>query len=345
MRYALIVLGACLAMGAASLASCSFYQPLQDPDLYGGPIEAPAGDGVTVTYFGNSTIAIRDDVTTLLVDGFFSRPGPLRSRFGKVRPDEGIIREQLALAGLGQVNAILVGHTHFDHVLDAPTVARITGAKIMGSRSNIHIRESAEGRSAVPRLIEVPPTGRVHKFGDFTVSFIPSEHVPPHLSGQEEAQGHIEALIVPPASATDYKHGDVFAIHISHPHGIIGVTTTAGARPEQFAGYEADVLMLAVGLLEKEPECRQEAYWTETVLALNPQTVIPIHWDNFTRKLDTSSPPKRNLRVTRLKHFQNARHAMQFVKDHSGSRSVWVMGLRDSFLLSDRQIKTRRTNQ
>jgi len=39
----------------------------------------------------------------------------------------------------GAVAGILVGHTHFDHAVDAPALARRHGAKAYGSASLAHL--------------------------------------------------------------------------------------------------------------------------------------------------------------------------------------------------------------
>jgi L-ascorbate metabolism protein UlaG (beta-lactamase superfamily) len=339
MKLRFIILGSVFLV-VTILASCSFYQPLDDRELYGGPMKAPGNvDGVTVTYFGNSTILISDGKTSLLVDGFFSRPNPLRTLFGRVSPDKRIIQEQLKLGGISHLDALLIGHSHFDHALDAPTVACLTGAVAMGSKSYFNVQ--AGGPCAKDKYIKVPPDGiRGQAFGQFRVSFLPSRHIAPHLPGQREATGEIEHPIRPPARATDYKHGDVFAIHICHPHGQIAITTTADAHRGQFRGYHADVLMLAVGLLEKETEYQREFYWKETAGELRPKNVIPIHWDSFARRLPKDPSPRRSLAVTSLKYFQNVKPVMDFVKMQSAGRDLWLMGLRDSFLLRNGKVES-----
>jgi L-ascorbate metabolism protein UlaG (beta-lactamase superfamily) len=329
------------------VASCSLYQPLKDRELYRGAMKAPEGEGVTVTYFGNSTILISDGHTRLLVDGFFSRPGFLRTALGKVESNEAIVRKQLnivqkqlALDRLPPIDALLLGHTHFDHALDAPLVACLTGAKVIASSSYKYLPVAKPCLEAPPHQVEVPSDGlKNEKVGEFLISFLPSQHIPPHLLGQGKAQGDILTPIKPRARAVDYKHGDVFAIHISHPQGNIAITTTAGAKAGQFCDRRADVLLLAVGLLEKESEASQERYWLETVEMLDPGTVIPIHWDNFTQELDTNMPLQKNLRATSIRFVQDTKPAMDFVKAHSGKRDLWVMGLRDSFLLKEHHVE------
>ena len=55
------------------------------------------------------------------------------------------------------LDAVLCGHSHYDHLLDAPLVARATGAKLVGSRTTC-----AFGRAAgltESQLVEIPPAG------------------------------------------------------------------------------------------------------------------------------------------------------------------------------------------
>lgn len=330
-------------VSAASLlfASCSFYQPLDDPELYPSAREAAAGDGVKVTYFGNTTILISDGTTKLLVDGFFSRPGAMQVGFGKVSPDYDAVRRQLELAGIDKVDALLIGHTHYDHALDAPFVAERTEAVVAGSVSYSAIHWGSGAKMDESHLLVVPPEGRTLTFGRFTVTFRPSGHVSPHLPKQDQMVGPIEGPIKPPAPATDYKCGDVFALHVAHPDGKLAITTSAGARKGQYAGLQADVVMLSVGSLAMEAPQTQEAYWKETVGTLNPRVVIPVHWDDLTRKLDGNAEVRSNLKAPALTNSDETERAMAFVKDRKGDRDAWVMGLRDSFLLSGGQVRIK----
>ena len=69
--------------------------------LYEPP--APPGRGAPRTVFlGVSTILLDDGDTAILTDGFFSRPGLLRMRFGRLRPD----RARIA-AGLGVIPRVV----------------------------------------------------------------------------------------------------------------------------------------------------------------------------------------------------------------------------------------------
>ena len=55
----------------------------------------------------------------------------LGTLLGEPRPDIEAIERHVPRA-----DAVIVGHTHFDHALDVPAIARRTGARVFGSRSS-----------------------------------------------------------------------------------------------------------------------------------------------------------------------------------------------------------------
>jgi hypothetical protein len=101
---------------------------------------------------------------------------------------------------------------------------------------------------------------------------------------------------------------------------------------------QADVLMLGVGLLEREPVERQDAYIRETVDALNPKLIIPIHWDDFTRKLDRYGS---NILVpTPMSWIHDVKASLKSVTSRAKGRPVRLMNRYDSFVLVDGQVHT-----
>lgn len=317
---------------AGILPSCILYSPLKDePKLYQGAFRASDNTGIKVTFFGNTTILISDNKTHLLVDGFFSRPGALKTLFGKIASDPRIIEEQargLEKQGIRKLDAVLVGHAHHDHALDAPFIARRMGdAFVMGTESYAMVHKGAN--AADSRLISVTGSRSARHFGDFTVTFVQSDHVGSHFHTQRLVEGSINEPLRTPARFWKFKCGEVYAIHIRHQcHGSLIVTTTAGAKEGQFQGLQAEVAMLGVGFLEKEPTCRQNRYWEETVKAVGAQTVIPTHWDDFAKRLSPGLKPRSRL-------IEDTRASIDVIKKHASceGRRVMLMGLGDSFLL------------
>ena len=121
----------------------------QHPDMadYSDYFTAAAGPGqpdtttgaVTVTFLGNTTLLITDGQTSLMTDGFFTRPDMASLLFGRLEPDSGLIRAALQRAGVTRLAAVIPAHSHHDHAMDAPEVARQTGALLLGSASSANI--------------------------------------------------------------------------------------------------------------------------------------------------------------------------------------------------------------
>ena len=114
-----------------------------NPELYTNPVPSDDADNnpheLRAMFFGVSTIALFDGETTLLTDGFFSRPSAQQVLAGRVSPNHAAIDEALQKAGIGEAAAVLVAHSHYDHALDAPAVCWRTGATLVGSESTLNI--------------------------------------------------------------------------------------------------------------------------------------------------------------------------------------------------------------
>ena len=302
------------------------YNPLMDPELYAGSSTNNPSAGVRVTFFGNTTLLVSDGATHLLVDGFFSRPGPLETLLGKISPDREVIREELRRPALSKVDAIFVGHSHYDHALDAPVVAQMTGAVAVGSKSYRFIHQGAGGRTDSANLITLSAEREEHAFGRFLVTFVRSDHVSSHSFVQRMAEGEITRPVKIPARFSDFNCGGIYAIHIAHPDGAVAVTTTAGARAGQFRSLRADAIFLGIGLLAKEPESKRDFYWRETVEALDPTVVIPVRWDDFNRPLSRGLMPRSLV-------ADDVKGALDWLKAKRGTRRLQVMDANDVFVV------------
>jgi L-ascorbate metabolism protein UlaG (beta-lactamase superfamily) len=316
-------------LAAMSLVACSSYDPLsEEKDVYPGPFQAKPLPGVNVTFLGNTTMLISDGETNLLVDGFLSRPGAVKTLFGRIAPDWQIIAKELDKANVTKVDAVLIGHAHHDHALDAPAVSLMKNCKVMGTESYRHIHEGAGAR--MDRLITATGKRHVEPFGKFTVTFDKSDHVGSHFMTQRLVEGDIKRPFDTPARFTRFKCGDVYAMHIKHrDHGAIVVTTTAGASDDQLEGLCSDVVFLGVGFLSKESPEKQERYWHKTVGRLYPDVIVPVHWDDFSKKLPTMQPRPRFLEDTRA--------SIGVVKEKGGEK-VLLMGLHDSLLIRNGHV-------
>src|SRR5262249_42214915 len=85
---------------------------------------------VRVRWLGTAGFAIEHDGWTVLLDPYLTRAPLSRCIFRRLEPDEAAAAKHTPRA-----DAIVLGHTHFDHALDAPLIARRTGASVYGSKS------------------------------------------------------------------------------------------------------------------------------------------------------------------------------------------------------------------
>lgn len=234
------------------------------------------------TWLGVSALLLSDGRHAVMIDPFFSRPpGLLPTLFNRpIEPSETRIRAWLERLEVRSLDAVLVSHSHFDHAMDAGVVARLTGARLVGSPSTLQVGRGAQ--LAESRLVEADPAIPL-QFGDFQVSFVESTHAG-RTGGRP--RGEIAAPLVPPARYLDYRLGGTYSILVSHPQGSLLHHGSAGFVPGALDGRHADVAFLGVAMIDA-----LEPYLRETVDAVGASRVIPMHWDDFTRPLDQPLVP------------------------------------------------------
>jgi L-ascorbate metabolism protein UlaG (beta-lactamase superfamily) len=267
------------SLGAGWLAWKLHDRPSMDrwADLRLAPTAGGPAGGVTVTFLGVTTLLVTDGETAIMTDGFFTRPSLLQTLAGRIAPDPERIGRALARAGVERLAAVVVVHSHYDHAMDAPEVARRTGAVLVGSESTANV---GRGWGLPEDRIRVATPREPMRFGAFEVTLIPSRHFPHGM-----AMGEITAPLVPPARAMDYKEGGSWSVVIAHPAGRLLVQGSAGWVDGALRDQRADVVLLGVaGLGSKEP-AYTERYLEEVVEPTGARLVIPIHWDDFGRPL------------------------------------------------------------
>jgi L-ascorbate metabolism protein UlaG (beta-lactamase superfamily) len=281
-----------LAVLFAVLAAAAFYllgtydPPPVDPAWAIAPsAQIPAGS-VTVRWTGTATLVFSDGETTWMTDGWFSRPGPLEVLGGKIAPDVAAIERGLARNGVRELAAVFPVHSHYDHAMDAPEVARRTGALLVGSESTANI---GRGSRLAERQIRVVRDREQIRFGDFTITPIAARHFQfpdPRLRERALGDPDISEPLVLPAPALAYKVGVAWILHVAHPKGTWLVVGSAGYLEGALEGISADTVFLGIGGLGSQTDTYREAYWRETIERTHPARVIPIHWDSLTAPIE-----------------------------------------------------------
>jgi L-ascorbate metabolism protein UlaG (beta-lactamase superfamily) len=283
-----VVLGGLVAViGAAAWYLLGTYDPpAVDPAwAVAGGEDIPPG-AVSVRWTGTATLVFSDGETTWMTDGWFSRPGPLAVAGGKIAPDVAAIERGLARNGVTKLAAVFPVHSHYDHAMDAPEVARRTGALLLGSESTANI---ARGWGLPERQIRVVRDRERILVGNFLITPIASRHFQfpdPRLRERALGDPDISSPLVPPAPVFAYKVGVAWVLHVAHPRGSFLVVGSAGYLEGALEDFVADTVFLGTGGLGSQSDDYREAYWRETVERTHPKQVIPIHWDSLTAPIE-----------------------------------------------------------
>lgn len=238
--------------------------------------ETPPTAAVTVHWLGVAGVAIAAGERCVLIDPYFSRLPLRRLALGRPLPDEARIAaawQQLP----ARVAAIAVGHTHVDHALDLPVLARLTAAPVFGSAS----LDALLARSGLPRRATVCRPGETRALpglGHLTVMEGAHGGV---LLGRPPFPGTIEAAGPYPLPARAYRAGTVLILDLTLAGQRFVHVGSAGMPASALPEGRCDVLFLCVPGWRAQPD-----YPAAYLRRLQPRRIVPVHFDRLTRPLD-----------------------------------------------------------
>lgn len=255
-----------------------------------------ASDTVHLRYLGASGLSIRRGADHILTAPFFSNPGKWSVLFGRIETDEE--RFPADFGELAQdAAAVLVGHSHYDHLMDVPAVARRLPrtAVVYGNDTAAHILAAAKD-------FPLEVVGLDARAGDSTrpgewisvrqgVRFMPllSGHAP-HIAGLRFYEGsYTEDLKELPRRAKGWRMGQPlsFVVDFLDPDQTVrfrlfyqdaAAPVPQGFPPPLADGKEFDLAILCVASfaqIDDHPEAILEA--------LRPRAVLLTHWEDFSR--------------------------------------------------------------
>lgn len=301
---------------------------------------------MSVEYLGAGGLAIRSGDQALLTAPFYSNPGFLRVGLGlPIRPIEERIPQSPAILEGADVVGLLVGHAHYDHLMDVPAVLGkwgLGGTPVYGDATAVHLLGNAGWSGAAyavggdgdapkePRAwIELPSrSGEPTVKPRFRVMPIRSEHAP-HFAGVRFFRGEVGAGDAEPVSACDWKEGQTWAY-------LIDVLADDGETPRLRIHYQDSASNPGVGwplpalLRERSVDLlaftaasfKQVEDHPQAVLgALAPRHAMAIHWEDFFRD------PREPVRVVRgtnmtklLKRIRSLEPAVEFSVPRPGQQ-------------------------
>lgn len=284
---------------------------------------APGEDDVVrMVYLGTGGWIMEHRGEMVLSGPLVTNPGIFRTGLLEVRSDTAAVNRFLApydaRYDLGRASAILVGHAHYDHLLDVPHVARRfapdaavvtnrTGRNIMGSWSGVGERVRVVNDSAGDQRTPGPWL----PFGERVRVMALRSHHAPHFDGFTLYHGTLETpRTEEPAWASDWLDGRTFAFLIdfmspSDPDSVafrIYYQDAVAAAPAGFAPRSliderpVDVAILVPSTFD-QVDWHPEAF----VENLRPRWILMGHWEDFFSSLDEET---RSLPLSDLGHFQ-----------------------------------------
>jgi L-ascorbate metabolism protein UlaG (beta-lactamase superfamily) len=249
-------------------------------------LELPGG--LELRWLGVSGYRLTYEDVSLFVDPYLSR-APLRSLLLRrpAIPDPRML-DRYARAP-GPVAGVLVGHTHFDHAVDAPAIAKRFKAKAYGSASLARLmRIHGLGELAV----DVVPH-RPYELGPFVVTFVPSRHSKLLFGRRVPFDGELTCDHLDGLAPSAYKCGQVWGIRIEVAGIALYHQGSADLDDSELGAESVDVFLAGVAGRSVTPR-----YWERILPRLDPRAVVPTHYDNFFAPLGQEPKLLRGVNLT-----------------------------------------------
>ena len=291
-------LGAGLLAGAVAAASLLLPGVAEGAELP-GKIGGPGGTDVNFKWFGTDGWEINFGNRSILIDPYFERipTGFFTGKFDPKTPikvDEALINQHIKKA-----DHILIGHGHWDHIIDIPYIAKKTGAMVIGSETHANIMRAY----GVPegQIVQVKG-GEFMQFDGYTIEVFPSLHSMGPTK-KYAVPGHRFSVPDQPMTVGDLPEGDsfIYLITIGGKFRIFLMSSANYIEPA-IRGLKPDVALVASIFANQIHD-----FTPRLLSALNyPRLILPTHWDNFERP------------------YSDGAHDLRDVFGDAGNLNLWV---------------------
>ncbi|HSG47829.1 MAG TPA: hypothetical protein VLA43_08470, partial [Longimicrobiales bacterium] len=306
-----------LVVGCLLALSASACWHAMEPGVSGRVDRAPAGaDAVQMTYLGVGGWIFRRGGDQVVAAPLFTNPSFLRTGLAGIRSDTAAVNRNMAPYDVSGAVAILVGHAHYDHLLDVPHVARRQAprAVILGSRTVKNTLGTWSGVADRVVLVDSLAGDQDHP-GTWVVlsprlRVLPlRSHHAPHFDGYTLYKGTTDRpLTEEPRWATEWLDGPSYAFLVDFldPDGTVAFRIyyqdAVAAAPRGFAP-DALVAERGVDVAVLVPATFDQVDWHPEAFVenLRPRWVLLGHWENFFVPLDE---PTRSVMLTDVPHFE-----------------------------------------
>ena len=258
--------------------------------------------GLRIRWLGTFGYEISDAQTTILIDPFITRPKPAELLKPIVIDTSAVQRYLLSTVDLDKLAAILVTHSHYDHLEDVPYIlaqfsdvnnrpivagdpntARIIQSYNHGSGKDWVDRSGglADSRINILDLDNNNPTAEVGTFGRFTITAFKGQHSRYDYVPWRGPKGPVKDK--PPYNYWDYKLYNNLSIgYLVETNGlrIYFSDSPLVNNPELIGQVDIFIQTITTRAENNISTCLEE---------LKPNYYITAHFDNFFKPLDAFS--------------------------------------------------------
>ena len=248
--------------------------------------------GLDLQWLGVSGYRMSYEGSAIFIDPYVSRT-PLRNMLLRrsALPDPAILKRTIYDREDAKVEAVLVGHTHFDHAIDAPEIARHFSCKAYGSAS---LQSLMKLHGAADLAVNVAPN-KTYELGPFEVRFIRSRHSKLVLGRKVPFDGELTCDHLHGLTPGAYKCGQVWGIRIDVAGTSFYHQGSADLLDDELPSEPVDFFLAGVAGREVTPR-----YWERVLPKLDPQTIVPTHYDNFFTPLGADQKLIGRVKLERL---------------------------------------------
>jgi len=241
--------------------------------------------GLELTWFGTAGFRLAYQGTVIWIDPYVTRMPLAAVALRRVVPSS----PEAVAKYIDRADAVLVGHTHFDHALDVPAIARAHGCKVYGSTS----LQALMGLHGLADQTVVVEPKRDYEVGAFKFHFVPSIHSKLQLGIGIPYSGELTSEHVEGLTAQAYHCGQVWGLALEVAGIRIYHQGSADLLEAEIVDRNVDVFLCGISGRRFTPK------YAERILhALSPSIVVPTHYDDFFRPLDLPSQFSFNVNLT-----------------------------------------------
>lgn len=250
-----------------------------------GDGHGPLPNGLELTWFGTAGFRLAYQGTVVWIDPYVTRLtlGELVRR--KVVPSS----PEAVARWIDRADAVLVGHTHFDHALDVPAIAAATGCTVYGSTSLHHLMGL---HGLADKAVVVTPHVD-HHVGPFRFHFVPSLHSKLQLGLGIPYSGEMTCDHVDELNPQAYRCGQVWGIFIEVAGCRFYHQGSCDLLEDEIADRDVDVLLAGISGRRFTP-----GYFRRIIGAVRPKLIVPTHYDDFFRPLGQPTQFSFNVNLT-----------------------------------------------